>query len=208
MSLKIENACKSFGGRRVLDGFSLELPEKGLIGFLGPSGCGKTTLLNAVAGMERLDSGRISGLDGVRFSCVFQEDRLLPWYSARDNIAFTLCGGKTFSSAQAGEWLRLVGLEGEEDKLPSQMSGGMKRRVAIARTLAFGGDFYLLDEPFQRLDEQMRRTIVRLVKEKVGSAPGILVTHDRTEALALAKTIYVLSGPPLGIAKVIQNQSE
>lgn len=203
MNVTIENAVQKFGGSEILNHFSLELPERGLACLLGPSGCGKTTLLNAVAGICRLQSGKILGTERLKISCVFQEDRLLPWYSAWENISFALCGEKRRLRGRAEEWLRLVGLDGEGEKLPSQMSGGMKRRVAIARALAYGGDFYLLDEPFQRLDEKTRRMVLKLVKEKIGGAPGLLVTHDQTEAFELSKVVYIVEGPPLKIGKII-----
>lgn len=205
MNVGIANARKAFGGRFVLKDFTLDLPQQGITCLFGPSGCGKTTLLNAVAGLLPLDSGRITGLEGARISCVFQEDRLLPWYTAEQNIALAIQGPKSAASTQAKEWLCRVGLSGEEKKLPAQMSGGMKRKAAIARALAWKGDFYLLDEPFQRLDDQSRRMLLQLVKERIGPAPGLLVTHDREEAFALADTVYFLDGPPLGITGIIQN---
>lgn len=206
MKVGIENARKAFGGRFVLKDFSLDLLREGISCLFGPSGCGKTTLLNAVAGLLPLDSGRITGLEGMRISCVFQEDRLLPWYTAEQNIALALQGPKSAASAQAEEWLCKVGLSGEGKKLPAQMSGGMKRKAAIARALAWKGDFYLLDEPFQRLDGQSRKMLLQLVKERIGPVPGLLVTHDREEAFALADTVYFLDGPPLRITGMIENQ--
>ncbi|HEX2986492.1 MAG TPA: ABC transporter ATP-binding protein [Caproiciproducens sp.] len=203
MELEIKNACKSFDGRAVLDDLSLRFPQNGVACLFGPSGCGKTTLLNCVAGLQRLDSGEIIGTKGRRISYLFQEDRLLPWISAKDNVAAVLRGRRTENEQTAAEWLRMVGLAGEEDKLPGELSGGMRQRVAIARALAYGGEFYLLDEPFHALDLQTKRGIIRLFQEKTPDALKLLVTHDPKEAELLADVTYVIGGPPIKIIHTI-----
>lgn len=199
--LEIIDLTKTYEGKNVLDRFSLTLPEKGTVCLYGPSGCGKTTLLNCIAGLEPYDSGSITGTEDLKIAYLFQEDRLLPWISAAENIAAVLRGRKEQNREEARKWMRLVGLEGEEEKLPAQLSGGMKRRVAIARTLAYGGTLFLLDEPFRALDPESREQMISLMKNRTDDALKILVTHDLQEAEMLADVTYILSGPPVRINK-------
>lgn len=198
--MEIKNACKRFDGKPVLEGLSLRLPQSGTVCLFGPSGCGKTTLLQCIAGLERLDSGDITGTQGKKISCVFQEDRLLPWISAQGNVEAVLRGGAKQNRAEARRWLCAVGLAGEEEKRPAELSGGMRQRVSIARALAYGGDLYLLDEPFHALDEKVKREVIALFREQTSGALKIFVTHDRSEADTFADIVYVLEGPPLHIA--------
>jgi ABC-type nitrate/sulfonate/bicarbonate transport system ATPase subunit len=157
MKLEIKNLTKKYGEKRILDNFSLIFPEKGTVCLFGPSGCGKTTLLNCICGLERFDSGTITVEKNDKISYLFQEDRLLPWISAKENVAAVLGGSAKQNAQEAVDWLGLVGLAGEEDKRPAQLSGGMRQRVAIARALAYGGGLFLLDEPFHALDEESSR---------------------------------------------------
>lgn len=197
--LEIINLTKTYKDKNILDRFSLTLPEKGTVCLYGPSGCGKTTLLNCIAGLEPYDSGVIAGVENRKIAYLFQENRLLPWISAAENIAAVLRGNEKQNREEARNWMRLVGLEGEEDKLPAQLSGGMKRRVAIARALAYGGDFFLLDEPFRGLDPESKEQMLSLIKHRTDDALKILVTHDKQEAEILADVTYILSGPPVKI---------
>lgn len=203
MELEIKNVKKSFQEKTVLDGFSLKFPSSGTVCLFGPSGCGKTTLLNCIAGLMKPDAGEILGIDGCKISYLFQEDRLLPWITAGENVAAVLRGGAERNAERAGEWLKRVGLSGEAEKRPSELSGGMRRRVSIARALAYGGDLYLLDEPFRALDEKSKFGIIDLFQRETESALKILVTHDAREAESLADIVYILSGPPLKIIKAV-----
>ncbi len=203
MELEIRSACKQFDGKAVLNDFSLEFPKSGVVCFFGPSGCGKTTLLNCIAGMDSLDSGEIIGTENHKISYLFQEDRLLPWISAKENVAAVLRGSTNRNVQEAVEWLRLVELAGEEEKRPDEMSGGMRQRVAIARALAYHGDLYLLDEPFHALDDHTKKEVIALIREKTPGVLKILVTHDKREAESLADITYVLSGPPVKILNTI-----
>lgn len=202
MELEIKNASIKFQEKTVLDNFSLEFPPSGTVCLFGPSGCGKTTLLNCIAGLLKPDSGEILGTKHRKISYVFQEDRLLPWITAWENVAAVLRGGAAQNAALAKKWLERVGLPGEADKHPGELSGGMRQRVSIARALAYGGDLYLLDEPFHALDEKSKSDMMNLFQRETASALKILVTHDPKEAEALADIIYVLSGPPLKIEKI------
>lgn len=203
MELDIKNASKRFEGKTVLDDFSLKFPQSGVVCLFGPSGCGKTTLLNCIAGLEHLDSGEIAGEKGHKISYLFQEDRLLPWISARENVAAVLHGNEQQNAEEAARWLSLVGLRGEEEKFPNELSGGMRQRVAIARALAYGGDLYLLDEPFHALDAEAKQDVIALIREKTPNALKILVTHDAAAAETLSDIIYFLSGPPVKIINTI-----
>lgn len=198
MKLTIQDACKSYEGRPVLEQLCLELPEKGTVCLFGPSGCGKTTLFNCIAGLEKLDSGAILGMEGRRVAYMFQEDRLLPWINARENVEVVL---RHADEKQAQKWLEAVGLGEDGDKRPSELSGGMRQRVALARALAFGGDVILLDEPFRALDPKTRLRMETLVQEHSREALKLLVTHDREEAQFLADQILYLEGPPLRIVR-------
>lgn len=198
MKLTIQDACKSYEGHPVLEQLCLELPEKGTVCLFGPSGCGKTTLFNCIAGLEKLDSGAILGMEGRRVAYMFQEDRLLPWINARENVEVVL---RHSDEKQAQKWLEAVGLGEDGDKCPSELSGGMRQRVALARALAFGGDVILLDEPFRALDPKTRLRMETLVQEHSREALKLLVTHDREEAQFLADQILYLEGPPLRVVR-------
>ncbi|MGX8702766.1 ABC transporter ATP-binding protein [Caproiciproducens sp.] len=201
--MKIRNLTKNYNGKMVLDQFSLQLPSNGTVCLFGPSGCGKTTLLNCIAGLEPFDSGEIEGAGTGKISYLFQEDRLLPWISAKDNIAAVLRGKARQNEEQAEKWLGLVGLAEAGNKRPAELSGGMRRRVALARALAYGGDLYLMDEPFQGLDAERREEMIALVQQETAGALKIIVTHDFEEAEMLADVVYILEGPPVRIADVI-----
>jgi NitT/TauT family transport system ATP-binding protein len=198
MSIELKNVCKNFNGQKVIDDFSLTLPEKGTVCFFGPSGCGKTTLLNCIAGLLPLDGGSISGLEDRKISCIFQEDRLLPWVTAQENVAVVMNANHQANS-EASEWLRLVGLEDAAMKHPNEMSGGMRQRVSIARALAYGGDILLMDEPFHALDSKSRDQVITLINEKTQDKLKILVTHSMEEAEMLSDIIYFMEGIPLKI---------
>lgn len=187
--IELRDVTFSYGGPPVLERFSLSLPAQGLTALSGPSGCGKTTLLRLLAGLELPQGGSIS-LPG-RAVLLFQEDRLLPWRTAEQHLTDVLppqCRG------QAEELLTLVELSGEGHRRPGALSGGMCRRLALARALACPGEFYLLDEPFAGVDpERARRILERLGRRSV----PILFTSHQPELAALAHRTVVCSGPPL-----------
>lgn len=175
--ISFEDVSLARAGKTIVAHLNAQLPETGVIAVLGPSGVGKTTLLRAFAGLLELASGRITGLDGKRTAFVFQEDRLMSFMSARDNVAFV--------DGQRGvdECLALVELTESADKKASELSGGMQRRVALARALRAGGDILILDEPFKGLDDALR---ARICQRIAGLFPlAVIATHDETEAALL-----------------------
>lgn len=174
--IKLQSISKSFDGVSVFENISAEIPDSGIFAICGASGSGKTTLMRIILGLEQPDSGNIYGLEGKKSAVVFQNDRLLPWFSALDNVA-AVC-----SKERAKELLEKVELSDSLDKKPAELSGGMCRRVALARALAFDADILLLDEPFKGLDDLTREKVMQFVKETRQHRTLILVTHDPRDA--------------------------
>lgn len=191
--LKARGLCKAFQGREVLRDVSLDVGERGVTALMGPSGCGKTTLLLLAAGLLKPDKGTVEYAPGLRLSMVFQEDRLLEWATARQNVALPLRGTRSDRAGRASEALTRVGLGGVMDQRVHEMSGGMKRRVALARALAADGGLLLLDEPFQGLDDGTRADVLAALKEASLRVPLLLVTHDERDAAALEADVRRLS---------------
>ncbi len=171
--LTITELYKAYGAP-VISGFSYTFPPKGLVVIRGASGSGKTTLLRLIAGLEKPDSGRIE-TDCKRISFVFQEARLVPNLTVLDNV---LLVKKEKDKKEALAILDRLGLGEARKKYPHQLSGGMKLRVAIARSVYFGGELYLWDEPTKELDPENCRIIRDLMKEVSGKALFLTVTHD------------------------------
>ena len=182
--MKIENLSFSYGDRQIFRNFSADTGS-GIICVMGPSGCGKTTLLHIMAGMVKADAGTISDFPERR-SLMFQEDRLLPWLDARGNVALVL--DQKDDGDISGRLLEQLGID---PSMPiGKMSGGMKRRVALARALAFGSDALLLDEPFKGLDEDLMKKCAALIRGT--GKPAVVSTHSETEAQALGARILRL----------------
>ena len=173
--IKINNISKAFGENQILKNVSTEIPDTGIFAICAPSGNGKTTLLKILCSLEAPDSGTIEGIENKRLSVVFQDDRLLPWCTAIENVAL-VCDEK-----RAKELLKSVELQDDINKKPNELSGGMCRRVALARALAFNGDILLLDEPFKGLDKDLKERIFKLVEKYAENRTVILITHDEEE---------------------------
>ena len=180
--MKIENLCKSFDGKVVLDHVSLTLESGGTACLMAPSGRGKTTLLRCIAGLEAPDSGQITDLP-ERIAYVFQEDRLCDGFSAVDNIR--LVTGKALGEGEIRRHLEELGLAGSLDQPVRELSGGMRRRVVISRAVCFGAGLLLLDEPFKGLDDVARQQTADYILRHRGTAAILCVTHDREDAAAL-----------------------
>ncbi|UYP19906.1 ABC transporter ATP-binding protein [Rhodococcus sp. Z13] len=196
---------RSYGDRAVLDGvdFSVELGE--FVSLIGPSGCGKSTLFSLVAGLERPDSGEVlvGGAPAApgRAALMPQKDLLFPWRSVLDNCALGLQVqgvSRREARARARELLPTFGLAGFEDAAPGRLSGGMRQRAALARTVLQGRDVLLLDEPFGALDA-LTRTEMQLWLQKVWQEHRwtvLMVTHDVREAVLLSDRVLVLDPRP------------
>lgn len=165
---------------------------------MAPSGSGKTTLFRLIAGLDTQDSGSIIYPENDRVSVMFQEDRLLPSLTAFENINI-VAKDKNLTL----DWLNKVGLKGFEDSLPSQLSGGMKRRVSLARAMVFTSGIILLDEPFKGLDVESSKEMQRLVSTYCKDKIAIMVTHSTQEAEDSSNFIFKGEGPPLKITEII-----
>ena len=204
--------------QRVLNEIDIAVPKGSLVSLIGPSGCGKSTLLKVLAGLIVPTEGQVS-VEGIEpqaaakrriIGLVFQDATLLPWKNAIENAAFLLMTAdesvsKSDAFAQAAAMLKLVGLDGAEKKMPSQLSGGMRQRVAIARALALDPRVLLMDEPFGALDaitrEEMSRCLLD-IWERTGKTI-VLVTHSIDEAIFLSGEVHVMGRGPARIIETL-----
>lgn len=179
--ISIKNLTKKFNNSTLFDNLCLEIPLDKPVVIAGRSGCGKTTLLRILAGLDREYEGTMEGMPD-RISFMFQEDRLLPWQSVKGNIEFVLKDvmDKSAMHESVARMIEAVHLTGHEDKLPSELSGGMKRRVALARTFCYPAELLLMDEPFKGFDEKLNDEMIALFGDLYVNAGKkvILVTHD------------------------------
>lgn len=194
---------------RAVDGISLHMPEGGFTALVGPSGCGKSTVLNMVAGLLKPTAGTVSfggkSVDGpnTRVGYMTQKDTLLPWRTVEDNvgIAFELHCRRSARAEKAdrvAEMIERVGLKGFERHYPSELSGGMRKRAALARMLIYRPSTLLLDEPFGALDAQLRLIMQKELLDLVDASrmSVVLVTHDLEEAVSLADRVVVFTSRP------------
>ncbi|MCP2288580.1 ABC transporter ATP-binding protein [Nocardia amikacinitolerans] len=203
MRLTLDGVRIAYGSRTVVDRLDLDIAAGEILVVVGKSGCGKSTLLRAIAGLRSPDAGSVRA-DGSTVTgpsadraLVFQDDALLPWRTARQNIELALHLRGTprpERKALAQRWVTEVGLTGYADYLPRDLSGGMRQRVQLARSLAGAPRAVLMDEPFGALDTQTRATMQRLLIDTWRAHPTtiVFVTHDLDEALLLGDRIAVL----------------
>lgn len=221
--LKLENVTKTFHVRQpggparkleVIKDVSQSVAKGRFVSVVGPSGCGKSTLMEMMAGLSSVTSGRLT-LKGEEITSphpslgvVFQEESIFPWLSAIDNTKFGLEIQRTSAvecTERAHAALNLVGLEGFEYAYPKELSGGMRQRVALARTLALDPDILLMDEPFAALDPQTRMFIgaeLRRIWKETGKTI-LFITHDINEAVFLSQEIWVMSHRPSSVLETI-----
>jgi ABC-type nitrate/sulfonate/bicarbonate transport system ATPase subunit len=207
-SLSIRDLCHSYGELTTIERLDLELPAHGVLGLVGPSGCGKSTLLELIAGLQEPSRGEVEvgGATGAAerlAHCAFmpQRDLLLPWLSAIDNAALALRnrGVRRGEARDRAERLfERFGLTGFERARPSELSGGMRQRVAFLRTLIAGKPVLALDEPFASLDAITRAEMQQWLAGALQADPRtvVLVSHDVEEALYLCDSVIVLSSRP------------
>ncbi|HEU4324343.1 MAG TPA: ABC transporter ATP-binding protein [Roseiflexaceae bacterium] len=206
-AIALEGLTKRFGPLLALEGVSLEARAGEFVSIIGPSGSGKSTLFNIVAGLERPDAGRVllGGADvtGRRGAVAYmpQRDALLPWRSVLDNavLAAAVQGGDVAAARREAQGLlELFGLAGFGDALPAALSGGMRQRAALLRTVLWPRPVLLLDEPFGALDALTRAQLQQWLLELRGRLERtiLLVTHDVDEALLLSDRVYVLTPRP------------
>ena len=189
--IKAHGLTLRYGDKLVLDHFSLEIPIGGLTALSGPSGCGKTTLLRVLAGLEAPETGTVDGVEASRTAFLFQEDRLLPWRTVGQHITDVLPRSRR---GELADWLAFAELSGEEDAYPGDLSGGMARRLALARCAALGGELLLLDEPFAGVDPQRAARIMERLRAL--GVPAVLASHQ-APVLAACDRVIELDGPPL-----------
>ena len=207
MELLVQNLCKRFGDKTVLEDINFSMQSGEFVTFVGSSGCGKSTLLRLIAGLDHPSGGRIQ-VDGSPVEgpgpdrgMVFQKYSLYPWLNAADNVAFGMrLQGMTSADVRnrTAYFLEVVGLQDAATKLPRELSGGMQQRVAIARALATNPSVLLLDEPFGALDLQIRETMQEFLLQlwQRTGLTVLLITHDVEEALVLAQRVHVLAPNP------------
>lgn len=200
--LRVRDLELGYGEQPVIEGVNLDVAAGKFVSLVGPSGSGKTSILRAVNGLLNPRSGRVELTDGgAALGFLFQDDALLPWRTARQNVALGLRIKKIAKGAalhEADAWLARLGLEGFGERFPHQLSGGQRKRVAIAQILALKPKLLLMDEPFASLDAIVRTRITQELLNWVEREhlSVLLVTHDLEEALTVSDTVYLLSQGP------------
>ena len=210
-SMAIAFGLKGGGRYTAVEAIDLSVEPGEFVAIVGPTGCGKSTLLNASAGLLKPVAGRVEifggALNGLnaRAGYLFQQDALMPWKTALDNVAVALEPKgvpKRDAEARARDWLRRVGLSAFADRYPHMLSGGQRKRVALAQMLIRDPEILLMDEPFGPLDAQTRQIMGNLLLDlwAANRKAVLFVTHDLEEAIALADRVVVMSaGPAAGI---------
>ena len=211
-AVALQNVAIAFalkGGQHytAVEAIDLAVAPGEFVAVVGPTGCGKSTLLNAAAGLIRPSAGRVgvfgTGLAGlnVRAGYLFQQDALMPWKTALQNVAVALepAGvAKAEAESRARDWLRRVGLSAFTDRYPHMLSGGQRKRVALAQVLIRDPEILLMDEPFGPLDAQTRQIMGNLLLDlwAANRKAVMFVTHDLEEAIALSDRVVVMSAGP------------
>lgn len=205
--ISLINVNKKFNDLEILRNFNISFEENKISCLFGPSGVGKTTIANISAELSPIDSGMINGIENAVYSYVFQDSRLLPWYSVYNNIDFVL--KDVYDDEKRvniiNNYINLVELNGYEYYKPNALSGGMCQRVSLARAFAYPSNFLILDEPFKGLDLKLKNEMVSLFKKLwIESKRTVLfITHDVDEAADLSDTIYIINKRPVEIIEKI-----
>lgn len=190
MDIMVKNIHKSFNGQEVLNNINMVFVEGKTSCLMGASGIGKTTLAYILMGLLEADSGEIIGIHGKKISAVFQEDRLIEHWDAIKNIM--LVCQEDVTSKMVEDNLKEIGLSDYEGKPVKDLSGGMRRRVAIVRAILSEHNMLLMDEPFKGLDESLKTKVINYVKEKSKGKTLIIITHDRDEVEMLEAEVITI----------------
>ncbi len=193
--IKLENLSKGFENTPVINELNLDFEDNNITCIFSASGAGKTTMLRIIAGLESPDTGKISGAGKI--SVTFQEDRLFPWLTAHQNIEVVS------DATTAQELLERVELTLEADKYPSELSGGMCRRIAFARSLAVKSDTLILDEPLKGLDLELKKKMYELILDYANDKAVIMSTHDMLDAASIADRVLYFSSDGFKLKKDI-----
>ena len=184
--IEIKNLSFSFGNEVIFENLNAVVPQNGVTCFIGKSGCGKSTLVDIITGLKKVQSGEIINTFKT-VAVVFQEDRLLPWCSVYDNV-------KLVSDEEtAKKCLSLVKLSESLYKYPDELSGGMKRRCALARALAFNSDLLILDEPFNGIDDETKDDIIDIIEEFSKDKAVIFISHNQDEIKKLGDKVIEIA---------------
>ena len=206
--IEFRDVSHRFGDLQLFNRLNFSAAADSVTCLLGPSGSGKTTMLKMMAALLHPDSGRIESPRNISF--VFQESRLLPWYPVRDNAAYAM--DHRMHSGERNDrvdgMLEMMELSDAADKLPSEISGGMARRCALARALLAPSDALLLDEPLSSLDPDMKARILRRLPVLLRGKTVVLVTHDHGTAVTLSDRVYRLSDAPVRMNPVEKSDLE
>ena len=195
--IKIKNVSFSFGSDKIISDLSFDIEEGKTYCIMGKSGVGKTTLMKIIAGLLRCDNGEIICDKNLKKSFIFQENRLIPQMSVYENLRYVTKNEDAINNA-----LIATSLSDEKEKYPDELSGGMARRAAIARAVAFGGDVYFIDEPLYGLDIKTSAGILELIKETVKNKTAVIITHSPEEAFYLSDKIIFLKNTPVSEAEI------
>ena len=209
--MKLINIVKSYENKKVLDGITLDVEEGKITAILGESGSGKSTLLNIIAGKIKDYEGKVvfekEHEKGISY--IFQEDTLIPWKTVYGNLEFVL--KKKIPADKINlrikKFLEMGGLNGIENEYPNALSGGMKRRVGIARAFSFPSNYLFMDEPFEFLDIKIKNEIMEyfIKLQNQEKKTVIFITHDIESAVSLGEKIVVFSNKPTKIKKIFKN---
>jgi NitT/TauT family transport system ATP-binding protein len=204
--IKINRLKKNYDSKKIFNDFNMNIEPYEITCILGPSGVGKTTLFNVISGLTDYDGGEITGIENRNISYLFQEPRLLPWLTVYENIDIVL--KNIYPEKKRNEvithHLEMVGLIEYINNKPEELSGGMKQRLAIARTFAYPSSLLLMDEPFQGLDVKLKNDIIGsfLKLWEKDKRTVLFITHDIDEALKVSDQIYIIQDNPVKISQV------